>query len=153
MPAFERLLRVPENGWLYGLLLSTQTAGTLVMYWKGLPLYRELASAPTLYPVRGNTHGWSLIAILLIQVGFWLNYRFSPAVPRLRHAFVAYLVLFVARLSFTLATAIFSFVFISERLASQMTGAGYALTTVGLFSLFLYMQELQRLGTALLPRR
>ena len=46
----------------------------------------------------------------------------------------------------------FSFVFISQKLASEMAALRYVLTLTGLFSLFLYSQELQQLGNRLMRR-
>jgi hypothetical protein len=51
-----------------------------------------------------------------------------------------------------LGTAVFSFVFISQKLASEMPVLRYVLTLAGLFSVFLYSQELQWLGNALMRR-
>lgn len=137
----------PAGGrWLYPLLLAMQTIGVVVVYWNGLPLYRELVGDPSAYPHRGETRAWALTAIVLIQAGYWLRYWLRPALPRIFNALLGHLVQFVARLAFTLATAIFSFVFITQKLGSQMPVARHVLTLTVLFSLFLYMQELQRLG-------
>ena len=57
---------------------------------------------------------------------------------------------FLSRLVFVLATGVFSYVFISQKLASEMPVSRYILTLAALFSLFLYSQELQWLGNALM---
>jgi len=53
------------------------------------------------------------------------------------------------------ATAVFSLVFVSQRLASQLPLIGYGLTLAGTFSLFCYMLELQNLGQTMIddPKR
>lgn len=127
-----------------------QTLGAVVMYWKGLPLYRQLVSDPTLYAMREETRVWSITAIALIQIGYWVRYRLRPAPPQFVNALAGHAVIFLSRLVFTLATAAFSFVFIAQKLATQMPALRYVLLLAGLFSLFCYMQELQRLGKALL---
>jgi hypothetical protein len=138
--------------WLYPLLLAMQSIGAVLFYWKGLPLYLQLVTDPTAYATREETRVWSISAIVLIQVGYWVGYRVRPALPQFINPFVGHVVMFVSRLVFTLATAVFSFVFISQKLASEMPIARYLLTLAGLFSLFCYMRELDRLGKALLGK-
>ena len=136
--------------WLYPLLLTMETIGTVIFCWKGLPLFRLLIADPASYETRERIWIWALTAIVLIQIGYWLRYRIEPALPRFRNALLGHIVLFVSRLSFVVATSIFSFVFIAKRLEGQMDAARYILTVVGLFSLFCYMLELQRFGSALI---
>ena len=136
--------------WLYPLLLIVETIGAAIFCWKGLPLFRLLIADPAAYATRERIWIWALTAIALVQIGYWLCYRIRPALPRLHNALLGHIVLFVSRLSFVVATSIFSFVFIAKKLEGQMDAARYILTVVGLFSLFCYMLELQRFGSALI---
>ena len=139
--------------WLQPSLFAMETIGAVIFYWKGLPLYRLLAADPTAYGTHDETRVWSLSAIALIQVGYWVRYRIGPAVPQRISTVLGHVVLFLSRMVFTLATAVFSFVFISRRLASEMPMLRYVMTLAALFSLFLYMQDLHRLGNALTRRQ
>jgi hypothetical protein len=139
--------------WLRPSLFGLETIGTVIFYWKGLPLYRLLAADPTAYRTRDETLLWSLSAIALIQVGYWVRYRIGSPQPQVVSTALGHIVLFLSRMVFTLATAVFSFVFISRKLASEVPLLRYVLMLAGLFSLFLYSQELQSLGTALMPRQ
>jgi hypothetical protein len=141
-----------SSRWLHLSLLAMETIGAAVLYWKVVPLFRQLSADPTVYGRRGDTRLWSLSAIALIQVGYWVRYRIGPVLPRLASSALGHIVLFLSRIVFVLATAVFSFVFISEKLASEMPVLRYVLTLAGLFSLFLYSQELQWLGNALMRR-
>jgi hypothetical protein len=136
--------------WLYPLLLIIETIGTVILCWKGLPLYRLLVADPASYATREQIWIWALTAIVLIQIGYWLRYQIRPALPRLHNALLGHIVLFVSRLSFVVATSIFSFVFIAKKLEGQVDAARYLLMVVALFSLFCYMLELQRFGSALI---
>ncbi len=141
----------PAGGrWLYPLLLAMQTIGVVIFYWHGLPLYRQLVGDPTTFATRQEIREWALLAIALMQVGYWVGYRVRPVLPRHAKTVLGHIVLFISRLSFLLATSVFSFVFISKKLEGQMSVTSYILTLVGLFSLFCYMQGLQRLGVAFL---
>lgn len=136
----------------YLSLLAMETIGTVVLYWKLVPVYRLLSANPAAYSTRQETTLWSLAAIALIQAGYWVRYRIDPVMPNLVSVSLGHIVLFLSRMVFTLATAVFSLVFISQKLASEMPVSRYVFTVVGLFSLFLYSQELQQLGGRLMRR-
>ena len=59
---------------------------------------------------------------------------------------MGYLILFLSRMSFLLATAIFGFVFITQRPEFHILVSCYFLTLAGLFSLFCYTKEVERAG-------
>ncbi len=138
--------------WLQVLLFAMQTIGTVIFYWKGLPLYQQLTANPTAYAPRSDIRLWSIPAIALIQVGYWVRYWIGPAQPQSVSTALGHMVLFLSRMVFTLPAAMFSFVFISKKLESAVPTLGYVLFMAGLFSLFLYTRELQWLGSALMRR-
>lgn len=151
MTTSEDSTRVTPGGrWLYPLLLAMQTIGVILFYWQGLPLYRQVSADPSTYEPQLETRIWTFVAIALIQVGYWIRYQVRPALPYFSNAVLGHVVLFWSRMSFTLATSIFSLVFIAKTLNLQLSPAGYILTIVGLFSLFCYMQETKRLGNKIL---
>jgi hypothetical protein len=160
-PASWPMMRVPDSvpsaasgRWLPLSLFAMETVGTVIYCWQGLPLYRLVAADPNVYRTPDETRAWSLLAIVLIQVGYWVRYRIGPAPPQVVSHALGHVVLFLSRMVFTLATAVFSFVFISRKLAFEMPALRYVIMLAGLFSLFLYMQELQRVGNALMrPRK
>jgi hypothetical protein len=85
-----------------------------------------------------------------MQAGFWIRHRLRPPLPQLRNAFVGYIVLFIARMSFVLASSIFGFVFIVRRPELYVPTSRYFVLVIGLFALFCYIQELEQLGRALI---
>ena len=85
-----------------------------------------------------------------MQAGFWIRHQLRPPLPQLRNAFVGYIVLFIARMSFVLATSIFGFVFIVRRPELYVPTSRYFVLVIGLFALFCYIQELEQLGRALI---
>jgi hypothetical protein len=93
---------------------------------------------------------WSLLAITLMQAGFWIRHRLRPPLPQLRNALVGCIVLFIARMSFVLATSIFGFVFIVRRPELYVPTSRYFVLIIGLFALFCYIQELEQLGRTLI---
>jgi hypothetical protein len=109
-----------------------------------------VASDPTAYSPRAATWGWSLPAIALIQVGYWIPHPIGPSTPRVVNVVLGHVVLFLSRLSFLLPVALFSFVFLNNKLENKMPFLRYVLLLVGLFSLFCYSLDLRRYGTAML---
>jgi Pyridine nucleotide-disulphide oxidoreductase, dimerisation domain len=112
----------PGGRWLYPLLLSMQPIGVVIFYWQGIPLYRQASASPFAYESQPGARIWALLAIAITQVGYWVRYQTRPALPHLANAVLGHVVLFWSRLSFTLPTSVFSFVFIANRATRGILG-------------------------------
>lgn len=132
----------------YFLLFTMQTIGAVILFGYGVPLFRQVLVNPGSHVVRPENLIWSLSAIALMQTGYWIRYRLRPRLPQLSNAFFGYIVLFVARMSFVLATSVFGFVFIVRRPELQIPMSRYFVVIIALFALFCYTQELEQLGRA-----
>jgi hypothetical protein len=139
----------------YFLLFAIQTIGAAILFWYGLPLFRQVLLDPGGHVARPKNLIWSWSAITLMQASYWIRHRFRLPLPQLlRNALVGYIVLFVARMSFVLATSVFGFVFIVRRPEFQIPTSRYFAVIIGLFALFCYTQELEQMGRALIgPER
>ncbi len=133
---------------LYFFLFATQTIGAAILFCYAVPLFRQVLLDPGGHEARPERLVWSLSAIMLMQVGYWVRYRLRPPLPQLRNALVGYIVLFIARMSFVLATAVFGFAFILRRPEFQIPASRYFVLVIALFALFCYTQELEQLGRA-----
>jgi hypothetical protein len=139
------------NGSPYFFLFAMQTIGAAILFWYGVPLFRQALLDPSGHVARPENLVWSLSAITLMQAGYWIRHRLCLPLPQLfRNALVGYIVLFIARMSFVLATSIFGFVFIVRRPEFQIPASRYFALIIGLFALFCYTQELEQLGRALI---
>jgi hypothetical protein len=58
--------------------------------------------------------------------------------------------LFLTRMSFVFATSVFGFLFITQKPGFHIPALRYVVTLLGLFALFCYVLELERLGRTLL---
>jgi hypothetical protein len=134
----------------YLFLFAIQTIGAAVLFWYAAPLFRQVLLDPGSHVARPENLVWSLSAITLMQAGYWIRHRLRPALPQFRNALVGYIVLFVARMSFVLATSVFGFVFIVRRPELQIPMSRYFVVIIALFALFCYTQELEQLGRALI---
>ena len=133
----------------YLTFLAVQTLGAAILLRYSVPLYRQVLADPSGHEPHAERLIWSLLSIALMQGGYWLRERFDPPLPRLRNALLGHVISFIGRMSFVLATATFSFVFLLPNPELQVPPSRYIVLIVGLFALFCYMQELKRLGTAL----
>jgi len=134
----------------YLFLFAMQTIGAVILLWYAVPHYQQILADPGGHEARPETLIWSLSAVALMQAGYWVSHRLRPPLPQLRNAFVGYIILFVERMSFVLATSIFGFVFITRKPEFQIPTFRYVVTIAGLFALFCYTQELEHLGRALI---
>jgi hypothetical protein len=137
----------------YSLFLAVQTVGAVVLFWHAIPLYRQVLENPAAHEPRLETLLWSLPSIGLMQAGYWVSRHVNPPLPHLRNAFIGHIVLFVARMSLVLATSSFAFVFLLRNADLQIPLFRYAVFIAGLFALFCYVQELDRLGRALIESK
>jgi hypothetical protein len=134
----------------YFFLFAMQTIGAAVLFSYAVPLFRQVLLDPGSHVVRPERLIWSLLAVALMQAGYWIRYRIRPPLPQLRNALFGYIVLFVARMSFVLATSVFGLVFIVRKPEFQIPASRYFIVITALFALFCYTQELEQLGRALI---
>jgi hypothetical protein len=87
-----------------------------------------------------------------MQLGYWISDRVRPRLPQVTNAPLGHITLFFARMSFVFATSVFGFLFITQKPGFEIPVFRYAVTLVGLFSLYCYGQEMERLGRAFLGR-
>ena len=139
-----------RNASCYFLLFAMQTIGTAVLFWYTVPPFRQVILDPGGHVARTENLVWSLSAIALMQAAYWIRHRLRPPLPQLRNALFGYIVLFVARMSFVLATSVFGFVFIVRRPEFQIPTSRYFIVVIALFALFCYTQELEQLGRAMI---
>jgi hypothetical protein len=138
-------------GRLYFLLLAIQTVGAAVIYLIGIPLYRRLMADP------GAQGGkalllWSVLAIVLMRVAYWLRYRLVSELPRVVPSRpLGQAVMFLGHLVFDVAVIFFTFMFIAYPPEFQRPLLNYAAAIAGIFALFCYSQELEQLGRAFIP--
>jgi hypothetical protein len=139
-----------DGRWRYPALFGMQTIGVVILLWNAIPLYRQILADPASHVARNENLVWSLSPIALMQVGYWISNRVRPPPPRFANVLLGHVTMFLARMSFVFATSVFGFLFIAEKPGFHLPVSRYVLTLLGLFALYCYMQELERLGRAFL---
>lgn len=132
----------------YVTLLGMQTIGAFVLSSTALRLYRQVLADPGSYEPRPWTMVWSLSSIALMQIAYWVSYQVRPPLPQFTNALIGHILLFLARIGFVLPTSIFGFVFVAQRPEFEISAFEYLAILLGLFSLYCYVRELERLGRA-----
>jgi hypothetical protein len=149
--------KVPQwrnaNGrWHYAVLFGMQTIGAIILFWNAIPVYQQILADPASHEARPENLVWSLSSVVLMQIGYWTSYRDRPLPTQFRNALLGHLILFVARMSFVFPTSVFGFLFIAQNSAFHIPVFRYVVALLGLFSLYCYTRELERLGAAFLGR-
>ena len=132
--------------WRFPILFGVQTIGAIILFWNAVPLYREILADPAAHESQPENLAWALSSIVLMQAGYWISHRINPPLPQYTNALIGNAILFLARMSFVFATSVFGFVFITQKSGFHIPAFRYIVTLGGLFSLYCYVQELERLG-------
>ena len=146
------LAQSARGRWRYLALFGTQTVAAVVLYWTGLLLYRQVLADPRSYPVQPWTSVWSLSSIVVMQIGYWISYHLPPPLPRFRNVLLGHAVLFLGRMAFVLSTSAYGFVFVARRPEFEIPVFQCIVLLLGLFALYCYVRELERLGRAFISR-
>lgn len=138
----------PTAAWVYPFLLAVQTIGAGILLGHAVPLYRELDAAPTQHELSSRVLVWTMVAAPMLQAAYWTGQRISLP-PWHGQVLLGHLVIFLGRVSFTATTAIFSLVFIRHPEGLHLPVSRLLGLLIGVFSMFCYNLELDRLGSAL----
>jgi hypothetical protein len=143
------VVRVADR-WTYWVLFGVQTLAASFLYWYGVPLYRTVLQGAAAYVPKPRPPLWAFASITLMQLGYWYSFRIRPPMPQLVQPVFGHAILCLARLGFILASGVFSLVFLAPRAGFSLPAGRSIITILGLFAVFCYTRELERLGCALL---
>lgn len=136
----------------FAILFGVQTVGAVILFWNGVPLYQQILADPAAHEAGTEHLSWALSSIAFMQLGYWFSYRTRPPLPRFTNALLGHVALFLTRMGFVFATSVFGFLFITQKPGFHIPSSRYAITLLGLFALYCYVRELERLGRAFLER-
>ncbi|MGN6554554.1 MAG: hypothetical protein ACTHLW_12670 [Verrucomicrobiota bacterium] len=92
---------------------------------------------------------WAVVAVVLIQVAYWLRVRLQPPLPGGGHVVIGHMAAFFARLIFILASSTFAVMFFVRFDQLSLPPHRVLLILSLLFSMFCWTLELERLAKAL----
>ncbi len=141
---------------VYVLTMAVQFFGSEFIVWEGLPAFRELVLAPGQQPASTPYDGnLMFLVLLLMQAVYW--YRlFRVTIPvKGGRPVLSHLFLFLGRLNFIFASALFSIVLfrhlpeLGRGVDILLLARRGILMAMSLFALFCFTLELERLGEAM----
>src|SRR6516162_1345002 len=93
------------------------------------------------------------LGVTIIQVCYWLNQYWFATLRLGYNALLGHVILFLARLNFIFASALFSTVYLVRFKELDISLWRFVLLSSVLFSIFCYTLELERFGRALIERK
>jgi hypothetical protein len=136
----------------YWILFLGQTIGDGIILSHLVPLFRRFITSGLDEKPASKILVFAALGVLIIQVCYWLDQHLFPTL-RLRHfPLLGHLILFLSRLNFIFAAAVFSGIYLVRFNQVQIPPLGFVWLFAVLFSIFCYTLELERLGKTLLER-
>ena len=134
---------------LYLGLLALQTIGAGIVLANGIPIYRQMMAGPDQLIPQAGPLWWAIVAVALMQTGYWVRAWLRPLLPGGGHVLIAHLAGFVARLSFIYASTMFTVVFFLRFQQLPLPPYRIVMILLLLFSMYCWSLELERLAKAL----
>jgi hypothetical protein len=138
---------------LFWILFLGQTIGDAVILSRLIPLFRRLVTSGHYEKMPPKTFIFAVLAVIIIQVCYWLNQHWFVTIRLVHYPLFGHLALFLSRLNFIFAGAVFSAVYLVRFNEVDISVWGFMLLSTVLFSIFCYTLELERLGRALVERK
>lgn len=138
-------LGAARRTYLLAVIAAIVAAG--VIFWKGREVYRHL-----LFGGAAATDGdiaVITICVAVVQVAFWCVLVNRPPFKLPRNLLLSNLVLFISRISFMLAGALFSIVIFVRLEELNIRFSALVLFTLVLFTIFCFSRWLEQIGRAL----
>ena len=134
----------------YWTLFLGQTIGDVTILSHLIPLLRRLFTSGLEQKSPLKIFVYAALGVALIQICYWLNQHWFATLRVGQNPLLGHLVLFLSRLNFVFAGAMFSAVYLTRFNEIDIALWGFVLLSTVLFSIFCYSVELERLGKALI---
>ena len=133
---------------LFWCLLAAQAAGSQVIIWTGLPIYRRLLSHNT-EGGGAREFGIGIVAVVVMQTAYWINRRLQARLEFRRNTIAGHLLEWLGEISYFFPHALAAVV-IFDRLGELEFVPGKLLILAAiLFAVFCYKRQLESLGEQL----
>jgi hypothetical protein len=133
----------------YWVLLLGQTSGDATILSNLIPLYRQFINSGLAEKTPTPILVFVTLGVIMTQVCYWLGQRSFPRLRLGHHPLLGHVILFLSRLNFIFAAALFSAVYLVRFKELEISFLGFLILSTVLFSIFCYTLELERIGRAL----
>jgi hypothetical protein len=137
----------------YWILFLGQTIGNATILSHIIPLCRRLVTSGLYEKAPPKILVFGALGVIVIQVCYWLDQYWFAALRMGYNAPLGHVILFLSRLNFIFASAVFSAIYLARFNELEISLWRIVLLSTVLFSIFCYTLELERLGRALLERK
>jgi hypothetical protein len=137
---------------LHWILFLGQTIGDATILCHLVPLFRRLVTSGLDEKTSPIIVVFAMLGVTIIQVCYWLDQHWFATLQLRYFPLLGHVILFLSRLNFIFAAAVFSGVYLVRFNQVQISPLGFVWLSAVLFSIFCYSLELERLGRALLER-
>jgi hypothetical protein len=138
---------------LYWILFLGQTIGDAAILSLLIPLFRRLVTSGHYEKIPPEIFVFAALGVIIIQVCYWLGQHWFVTLRLGHNSLPGHLILFLSRLNFIFAGAVFSAVCLVRFNELDISVWGFVFLFTVLFSIFCYTLELERLGRALVERK
>jgi len=138
---------------LYWILFLGQTIGDATLLYHIIPLYRQLITSGLNEKPPTQILVLVTLGVFVTQVCYWLDQHWFETLRLGYNPFLGHVILFLSRLNFIFAAALFSAVYLVRFKELEISFLGFLILSTVLFSIFCYTLELERIGRALVERK
>ena len=138
-----------SNNLLFWCLIAMQAAGSQVILWTGVPVYRRLLS-PRTEGASPKEFAVVLAAVVVMQLAYWLDRRLQPRLRFRRNVPLGHVLLWIGEISFLFPNT-FAAVIVFDR-SEELEFVPWKLLMLAaiLFATFCYKHQLATLGEAMI---
>jgi hypothetical protein len=141
-------MNASRNKILFWCLLAAEAAGSQVILWNGIPIYRRLSAGTE---GAGSTNFvWAAIVVIVMQVAHWGAFRLRPQLKFRRNVFLGYVLVFVGELSMFFINALAVVILIDRGAELDFVLWKVLILVALLFAIFTYKYRLSKLGDSII---
>jgi hypothetical protein len=138
---------------LYWILFLGQTIGDVTILSHLIPIFRRLVTSGLDEKPSTKILVLATLGVIIMQVCYWLDQYWFATLRLGYNPVLGHLILFLSRLNFIFAGAVFSAVYLVRFNELDISFWGLIILSIVLFSIFCYTLELERIGRALVKRK
>jgi hypothetical protein len=138
---------------LYWILFLGQTIGDATILSHLIPIFRRLVTSGLDEKPSTKILVLATLGVIIMQVCYWLDQYWFATLRLAYNPLLGHLILFLSRLNFIFAGAVFSAVYLVRFNELDISFWGLLILSIVLFSIFCYTLELERIGRALVKRK
>jgi hypothetical protein len=138
---------------LYWILFLGQTIGDATILSHLISIFRRLVTSGLDEKPPATILVVATLGVIIMQVCYWLDQYWFATLRLGYKPLLGHVILFLSRLTFIFAGAVFSAVYLVRFNELDISLWGLLILSIVLFSIFCYTLELERIGRALVKRK